>query len=86
MALSERERALLDFEGRWWQQQGSKEAAIRDQLDLSSARYYRLLGDLVASDEALVFAPLVVRRLRRDKARRRRARYEGHPAEGGPWR
>lgn len=87
MALTDRERAILEFESGWWQLPGSKEAEIRERLDLSATRYYELLADLAGTDDALAHAPLVVRRLRRERSRRRRVRFEGaaHPAHG-PWR
>lgn len=86
MALSDRDRAILDFEGSWWTQPGPKEVAIRDRLGLSPTRYYQVLNDLVESPDAIEYDPLVVRRLRRLRDRRRRARYEGRSAGGPPTR
>lgn len=83
MALSERDRAILDFERSWWTEAGSKEGAIRRHFSLSATRYYQLLAALVDSDDADRYDPLVVRRLRRGRDRRRRARFEGRSA-GGP--
>jgi len=80
MALSDRDRAILDFERSWWTQPGSKTAAIRERLGMSPGRYYELLGTLVASPEAGSYDPLLIRRLQRLRARRRRARIEGRPA------
>jgi hypothetical protein len=82
MGLSERDRAILDFEGSWWTRGGAKADAIRSQLGLSASRYRELLGALIDSAEAESEAPLVVRRLRRQRDRRRRARYQGRPAGG----
>lgn len=82
MPLSHRDRAILDFERSWWTEPGPKELAIRDRLDLSPTRYYRLLNELIESSEAARYDPLVVRRLRRIREQRRRARYEGRSAEG----
>ena len=79
MGLGERERSILDFERSWWQTPGPKERAIRAQFGLSTTRYYQLLNDLLDDDRALQYDPLVVRRLRRLRDRRRRARYEGGP-------
>ena len=81
MPLSERERAILDFERSWWTVPGPKEAAIRERFDLSAARYYQVLGALLESPDALDYDPLVVRRLRRLRDRRRRARFEGRRAQ-----
>jgi Protein of unknown function (DUF3263) len=82
MPLSSRERAILDFERTWWSLPGPKEQAIRAELELSPTRYYQLLADLIESGEAMDYDPLVVRRLRRLRDRRRRARWEGRPAGG----
>jgi len=101
MGLSDRERAILDFERSWWVTPEvatpgdavsdtviptTKEAAIRSQLDLSPTRYYELLRALSASSEAVAYDPLVVHRLRRSQSQRRRARLEGWPASQPPAR
>lgn len=83
MPLSEREKAVIDFERRWWSLPGSKEASIQRHLAMSATRYYQLLGGLLDSAEALAYDPLVVRRLRKVRDRRRRVRYEG-PSAGVP--
>lgn len=84
MGLSERDRAILDFERSWWTEPGSKQGAIRSRLDLSATRYYQLLGALTDSEEAERYDPLVVARLRRRRRERRRERFEGRGA--GRWR
>jgi hypothetical protein len=76
MALTERDRAILEFERTWWSEDASKESVIRERFELSTTRYYELLGELIDSDEAYDFDPLVIRRLRRLRDRRRRARFE----------
>jgi hypothetical protein len=76
MPLATRERAILDFERDWWAKPGAKERRIRDQLGLSPTRYYTLLAELLDSDEAMTYDPLLIRRLRRDREQRRRARWE----------
>jgi hypothetical protein len=86
MALSERERAILDFERSWWTEPGPKEALIRERLGLSATRYYQLLTSLLESPDAIEYDPLVVRRLRRLRDRRRRARFEGRTAGEPPVR
>ena len=86
MALTERERAILDFERAWWLEPGSKTAAIRQRLQLSPARYYQLLAALIASPAAATYDPLLIHRLRRLQARRRRARIEGRWAAQPPGR
>ena len=77
MGLTNRDRAILDFERTWWQLGGSKEVAIRERFELSTTRYYEILGERLEDPEAMEYDPMVVRRLRRLRQRRRRARYEG---------
>jgi hypothetical protein len=82
MALSDRDRAILDFERGWWQLPSTKGDAIRDQLHLSPTRYYQLLNQILDDPEAGDHDPLVVHRLRRARQERRRARVEGGPTFG----
>jgi len=81
MALSDRERAIIDFERSWWAEPGPKELAIRTRFQLSATRYYQVLNALLESSDAVAYDPLVVRRLRRLRDRRRRARFEGRSAD-----
>jgi hypothetical protein len=83
MPLTDRDRAILEFERMWWSEPGPKELAIRERFDLSTTRYYEIIGELIDHPDALEFDPLVVRRLRRLRERRRRARFEGRKAGGG---
>ena len=80
MDLTERDRAILDFERSWWAESGPKEQLIRDRFELSAARYYQILNELLETDAAYDYNPLVIRRLRRLRDRRRRARHEGYQA------
>ena len=86
MALSDRDRAILDFERSWWLEPGPKEVAIKTRFELSPTRYYQVLNDLLESPDAIAYDPLVVRRLRRLRERRRRARFEGRSAGEPPVR
>jgi Protein of unknown function (DUF3263) len=79
MALTDRDRAILDFERSWWTQPGPKDTAIRERFELSGTRYYQLLTELIDDPAALEHDPLLIRRLRRLRDRRRRARVEGRP-------
>ncbi len=81
MELTEQETAILDFECGWWLQGGSKQAAIREQLGMSAAKYYQLLGLVIEDPAALDYDPLLVRRLRRTRLERRRVRVGGRPME-----
>ena len=79
MALTDRDRAILDFERSWWTEAGPKDTAIRERFELSGTRYYQLLTELLDDPDALEYDPLLIRRLRRVRERRRRARVEGRP-------
>ena len=79
MALTDRDRAILDFERSWWTEVGPKDTIIRERFELSGTRYYQLLTELLDDADALVYDPLLIRRLRRVRERRRRARVEGRP-------
>lgn len=70
--LSDRDRAILEFEKKWWRYPGAKEQAIRDDLGMPATRYYQLLNALLDRPEALVHDPVLVRRLRRLRSRRQR--------------
>lgn len=80
MALTDRDRAILDFERSWWTQPGPKETAIRERFELSATRYYEILNELLEDADAMDHDPLLIRRLRRLRDRRRRMRFEGRPA------
>lgn len=79
--LSERDRAVLAFEKQHFKYSGAKEQAIRDRFGMSATRYYQVLNALLDRPEALAFDPMVVNRLRRRRAERRRAR-SSHPGPG----
>jgi Protein of unknown function (DUF3263) len=86
MGLSERDQAILEFEGSWWTITGSKEAASRDRFGISVSSYRRILASLMDSEDAENTDPRLVRRLRRDRDLRRRARYERRPPGGADGR
>jgi hypothetical protein len=87
MALTDRDRAILELERDWWLDTTStKEAAIRTRLGLSASRYRELLNELLDDPEAMAFDPLVVRRTRRLRERNRKARFEGRSAGEPPRR
>lgn len=72
--LSERDRAVLDFERDWTSADGDKEDAIRSQFGLSVARYYQVLGRVSTSAAALAYDPMLVKRLQRVRDARAQAR------------
>jgi len=82
VALTDRDRAILDFERGWWLLPSPKGASIRERLSLSPTRYYQLLNLLLDDPAAATYDPLVVHRLRRARLRRRRARLEGRTTVG----
>jgi hypothetical protein len=83
MGLAVRDRAILDFERCWCTRSGTKEAAIRTELGVSGTRYYELLRALLDEPAAYDYDPLTVKRLRRQRERRRRDRVEGSRADPG---
>ena len=83
MALSDRDRAILEFEQGWWLEPGTKEAALRARLDLSPSRYRELLYAVIDAPDAMAFDPLVVRRVRKVREQNRKARFEGKGRSAG---
>ena len=73
-ALTERDIRVLAFERGTWRSAGAKEQAIADRLGMPSTRYYQLLNELIDRPEALRFDPILVKRLRAQRARRQRMR------------
>lgn len=73
-ALDARSQDILAFERHWWRYAGAKEDAIRERFELSPARYYQLLNRLMDDDQALAHDPMLVKRLRRQRATRQRQR------------
>lgn len=69
--LTDRQRAMLDFESSWWRQRGSKEDAITAAFGVSPVRYYQLLNRCLDDPEALAYSPTTVRRLQRIRTPRR---------------
>jgi hypothetical protein len=78
-SLSARDIAILNFEEQWWTLVGNrrKREAIREELGLSPTSFYTALGDLVDAAAAARSHPLVIARLRRRRAERRRAKFHG---------
>jgi hypothetical protein len=72
--LDQRSREVLDFEREAWKLSVTKERAIRERFGFSPSRYHQLLHKVIDRPEALVYDPMLVRRLRRVRDVRRRAR------------
>ncbi len=72
--LSDLESRILEFERSWWRYAGAKESAIKELFDMSATRYYQMLNDLIDRGDALLAAPMLVKRLRRLRQARMNAR------------
>lgn len=81
-SLPQREQRILVFERQWWRHAGAKEEAIRAEFNLPAARYYQLLNAALDRPDAVLFDPMLVRRLQRLRDSRsdaRSARVLGSP-------
>ena len=79
--LSDRDRAVLDFEGSWWLYPEPKDRAVREYLGISATRYYQVLRRLIDDEAAWEHAPLVAARLRKLRRERRAGVEAGVPAD-----
>ena len=75
--LSPREREILTVEREWWKYADAKDVAIRERLGLTPEGYYLALSALIDHPGALAHDPLLVRRLRRQRAARHQQRQAG---------
>jgi len=73
-SVSDRAQDMLAFEREWWQYAGAKEDAIRERFGLDPAAYYQLLNALLDDPLAQSFDPMLVKRLKRQRAERQRQR------------
>ena len=80
VAFCERDRVVLDIERTWWLDGRSKTDVVKARLAISLSRYNQLLTELLGRPEAEAYDPLVVRRLRRARDRRRWATMGATPA------
>ncbi len=74
--ITERQQAMLEFERTFWTFDDPKETLVRARFQCSIDEYYVELNDLLEQPEALAHDPLVVRRLQRQRVRRRKERLE----------
>lgn len=72
--LTPEDIAILDFENAWWKHAGAKDTAIRDRFELTPTAYYQRLNQLIDRTSALIYAPMLVKRLRRLRDARRAER------------
>jgi hypothetical protein len=78
--LTERELAIIGFEASWFTLDEDRHEAIRARFSCSVEEYNLELNRVIDHPAALVADPLVVRRLRRHRERRRRALIDGTAA------
>lgn len=81
-ALTERQVSIIEFEATWWMQDEARDLAIRARFSCSTEEYSLELNQVLDHPDALSVDPLVVRRLRRQRERRRRARLDGPSRTG----
>ena len=67
-------RGVLAFERHWWRHAGAKEEAIRREFGVGPTAYYQLLSRLIDDPAAMTYDPMLVKRLQRQRASRRRQR------------
>lgn len=75
--FSDRDRAILEFERTWWKYLGAKHGEILTRFDMTSTRYYQVLGWILRQPEAEAYDPTLVRRLRRLQDQRKATRHGG---------
>ncbi|MCU1503692.1 MAG: hypothetical protein JWM12_3046 [Ilumatobacteraceae bacterium] len=75
--LGERARAMIEFEAHWFTFDEDRHDTIRARFACSVEDYNLELNRVIDHPGALAIDPLVVRRLRRLRERRRRARIDG---------
>lgn len=78
--LSERELAILQFEASWFTLDEDRHDAIRARFACSVEEYNLELNRVIDHPASMLHDPLVVRRLRRQRERRRRALIDGAAA------
>ena len=78
--LGERELAILQFEATWFTLDEDRHDAIRARFACSVEEYNLELNRVIDNPASMLEDPLVVRRLRRNRERRRRALLDGAAA------
>lgn len=79
-SLDERQLAILEFEATWFTLDEDRHDAIRARFAVAVDEYNLELNRVIDHPAALLADPLVVRRLRRQRDRRRRALIDGTAA------
>lgn len=73
---------MIHFEATWFVEGLDRHDTIRERFGCSSEEYTHELNQVIDDPASLELDPLVVRRLLRNRDRRRRARLDGPAAEG----
>lgn len=76
----ERATAMLAFEATWFTEIGDKAELIRARFGCTETEYNLDIGRIIDDPTSMEIDPLVVRRLRRHRDRRRRAKLDGFAA------
>ena len=74
MSLTDRDRAVLEFERLTWRYEGAKMSEALERFGLSSPRYYQVLNAILDKPAALAYDGPLVARLLRLREQRRAAR------------
>ena len=68
--LSDVEKSMLTFAGRFYRQPGHQADAIRDEFGMTVTRFWQRVNQLVDTQAALAHDPVLVHRLQRIRAQR----------------
>lgn len=69
--MTDEERRMLDLAGQRWNYPGSLEQKVRDEFGISLTRFWQRVNQLIDTEEALAYDPVVVNRLSRLRTPRR---------------
>jgi len=83
MTMSQRDEAILAFERSWWTEPGPKEVAVAQRFQLTMSEYQEALSGFIDDPDAMELDPMVVRRLRRARDKRRQELADRRSAGGG---
>lgn len=81
-SVADRAADVLAFERAWWQYAGAKEDAIQERFGISVNAYYQMLNALLDDDQAAALDPMLVKRLKRQRAERQRQRAASRAVSG----
>lgn len=63
--MTDDDRRMLDFAGRWWRTAGAAEDAIRREFGISVTRFWQRVAALSGQEDAIAYAPLLTAQIRR---------------------